>query len=111
VFRATDISRWIAPIPAGGGEPRLISARVPSENTQSIARTHRRVAPKCIECAPAALVDVIPPIVQNAPLDGSTGKAEPMTSRGAIDVGTDGAGPDANRPSRHVPPHRSRSIG
>jgi hypothetical protein len=35
------------------------------------------MAPKRIECAPAAFVEAIPPTVQKAPLDGSTGKRKP----------------------------------
>ena len=61
----------------GGGAPRRTSAREPSANTQSSARTHERIEPKRIECDPAAFVDAIPPTVQNAPLDGSTGKRSP----------------------------------
>ena len=60
-----------------GSGSRRTSARDPSENTQSMARTHERVVPTCIECAPAAFVDAIPPTVQKAPLDGSTGKRSP----------------------------------
>ena len=63
--------------PLGHGAPRRTSAREPSSNTQSSARTQRRIEPKCIECGPAAFVAVMPPIVQNAPLDGSTGNRRP----------------------------------
>src|SRR5581483_9429168 len=50
-----------------------MTSRRPSANTQSSAVTHGRMDPCNSECAPAALVAVIPPMVQNAPLDGSTG--------------------------------------
>src|SRR6185437_3721754 len=62
---------------SGIGAPRRTVARVPSSNTQSSAITHRRVGPYLSECAPDALVDTIPPTVQNAPLDGSGGKRRP----------------------------------
>ena len=39
-----------------------------------MARTHGRTDPWRSECGPAAFVLAIPPIVQNSPLDGSTGK-------------------------------------
>ena len=57
--------------------PRRTVARDPSANTQSSACTQRRVEPKRSVRAPAAFVDTMPPMLQNAPLDGSTGKRSP----------------------------------
>ena len=61
----------------GAAFPRRTTARDPSANTQSRACTQRRVDPKRSVRAPAAFVEAIPPMVQNAPLDGSTGKRSP----------------------------------
>ena len=67
---------------AGAGSPRRIHERAPLAKTHSRPCTQARVAPKRRERAPAALAPTMPPIVQKAPLDGSTGKRSP-TSRAA----------------------------
>jgi hypothetical protein len=55
----------------------MMVARDPSAKTQSRDFTELRIAPNFNECGPAALVETIPPIVQNAALDGSAGRRRP----------------------------------
>ena len=58
-----------------------------------MARTHARIDPKRIECGPAAFVAVMPPIVQNAPLDGSTGNRKPCLRAAASTSARNAPGP------------------
>ena len=70
-------SRRTAGTPIGHGASRRTHTSVPSSNTHRTPRTHGRVAPNLSVRAPAALAPTIPPIVQNRPLEGSTGKRSP----------------------------------
>ena len=78
--RACMRNRPIAGTCCGGEAPRTSRALDPSAKMQSSAVTHGRVEPYRSECAPAAFVETIPPMVANFPLDGSTGKRSPLAS-------------------------------
>ena len=77
----------------GRGSPRRTHARVPSAKTQSSPRTHARVAPIFTVRVPAAFDAHMPPMVQNAPDDGSTGKRRPCARAAASTASRSAPGP------------------
>ena len=69
-------------------EPRVELRRAIRRRTRSRWRgPTRRIDPKRIECGPAAFVAAIPPTVQKAPLDGSTGNRKPCLRAARIHLG------------------------
>ena len=88
----------MAGTPRGAGSPRRIT-RASRRRRRSRGRSPTRASSRSASSArPAAFVDAMPPTVQNAPLDGSTGKRSPCCARGA------------HRPRRARRPGRRRIV-